>query len=76
MTDIGWVFSYLEGAKMPLSQVTAYTPFSTNNVPVQLDTMRELFNTVPEFKKEWEQYNLVSSAPPVPTATTSIPRSR
>lgn len=59
VTDIGWVFSYLEGAKMPLSQVTAYTPFSTNNVPVQLDTMRELFNTVPEFKKEWEQYNLV-----------------
>lgn len=59
VTDIGWVFSYLEGAKMPLSQVTAYTPFSTNNVPAQLLTMRELFNTVPEFKKEWEQYNLV-----------------
>ncbi len=59
VTDIGWVFSYLEGAKMPLSQVTAYTPFSTNNVPAQLDTMRELMNSVPEFKKEWEQYNLV-----------------
>lgn len=59
VTDIGWVFSYLEGAKMPLSQVTAYTPFSTNNVPVQLETMRQLYQDVPEFRKEWEQYNLV-----------------
>jgi TRAP-type transport system periplasmic protein len=59
VTDIGWVFSYLEAAAMPLSQVTAYTPFSTNNVPVQLETMRQLFETVPEFKEEWEQYNLV-----------------
>lgn len=59
VTDIGWVFSYLEGARMPLSQVTAYTPFSTNNVPAQLDTMRDLFETVPEFRQEWEQYNLV-----------------
>jgi TRAP-type transport system periplasmic protein len=59
VTDIGWVFSYLEAAAMPLSQVTAYTPFSTNNVPVQLETMRELYESVPEFRQEWEQYNLV-----------------
>lgn len=59
ITDIGWVFSYLEGAKMPLSQVTAYTPFSTNNVPAQLETIRQLYQDVPEFRKEWEQYNLV-----------------
>lgn len=59
VTDIGWVFSYLEAAAMPLSQVTAYTPFSTNNVPVQLETMRALYESVPEFKQEWEQYNLV-----------------
>jgi TRAP-type C4-dicarboxylate transport system substrate-binding protein len=59
VTDIGWVFSYLEGAKMPLSQVTGYTPFSTNNVPVQLETMNDLFQKFPEFKQEWEQYNLV-----------------
>ncbi|WP_454288748.1 C4-dicarboxylate TRAP transporter substrate-binding protein [Rhizobium arsenicireducens] len=59
ITDIGWVFSYLEAAKMPLSQITAYTPFSTNNVPAQLDTIRDLFKSVPEFRTEWEQYNLV-----------------
>ena len=59
VTDIGWVFSYLEAPKMPLSQVTAYTPFATNSPPAQLDTMRELYETVPEFKQEWEQYNIV-----------------
>ena len=59
ITDIGWVFSYLEGAKMPLSQVTAYTPFATSNVPVQLAVMRELFNENEAFRNEWEQYNIV-----------------
>lgn len=59
VTDIGWVFSYLEAAKMPLSQVTAFTPFAVNDEPTQLDTMRELYETVPAFRQEWEQYNLV-----------------
>jgi TRAP-type transport system periplasmic protein len=59
ITDIGWVFSYLEAARMPLSQVTAYTPFSTSNPVLQLETMRELYETVPAFREEWEQYNIV-----------------
>jgi TRAP-type transport system periplasmic protein len=59
ITDIGWVFSYLEAARMPLSQVTAYTPFTTSNPVVQLNTMRELYETVPAFRQEWEQYNIV-----------------
>lgn len=59
ITDIGWVFSYLEGARMPLSQVTGYTPFSTNNVPVQLDVMRQLFESDAAFRNEWEQYDIV-----------------
>ena len=59
ITDIGWVFSYLEGAKMPLSQVTAYTPFATSNVPVQLEVMRTLFNDNDAFRNEWERYNVV-----------------
>ena len=50
ITDLGWVFSYLEGAKMPLSQVAAYTPFTTNDVPRLLDTMTELMDTVPAFR--------------------------
>lgn len=58
ITDIGWVFSYLEAAKLPLSQVTAYTPFATNNAPVMLETMRELYDTNKEFRDEWENHNV------------------
>jgi TRAP-type C4-dicarboxylate transport system substrate-binding protein len=59
VTDVGWVFSLLEGAELPLSQVSSYTPFSTNNPPVQLAVMQELIDTVPELKAEWEEHNLV-----------------
>lgn len=59
ITDIGWVFSYLEAAKMPLSQVTTYTPFSTDDVPAMLDVMTDLMGSVPAFRKEWEKYNIV-----------------
>jgi hypothetical protein len=31
ITDIGWVFSYLEPAKMPLAQLSAHTPFTTSD---------------------------------------------
>lgn len=59
ITDIGWVFSYLEAARMPLSQVTAHTPFSTSDPVTQLNVMRSLYEDVPAFREEWEQHNLV-----------------
>lgn len=59
ITDIGWVFSLLEGGQLPLSQVSSYTPFSTNNPPVQLDVMWDLLQTNEAFAEEWSQYNLV-----------------
>eukprot|EP01136_Pigoraptor_vietnamica_P030965 Opistho-1_new@90909 len=31
ITDIGWVFSYLEPAKMPISQLSVHTPFVTSD---------------------------------------------
>jgi len=58
ITDIGWVFSFLEPAKLPLSQASSYAPFSTNNPAVQLEVMSELFETNEAFRNEWEQYNL------------------
>lgn len=58
VTDIGWVFSFLEVAKLPLSQVSSYAPFSTANPPVQLEVMAELLETNDAFRNEWEQYNL------------------
>jgi TRAP-type transport system periplasmic protein len=58
ITDVGWVFSFLEPAKLPLSQASSYAPFATANPPVQLAIMQELFETNEAFRNEWEQYNL------------------
>ncbi|AXS42000.1 C4-dicarboxylate TRAP transporter substrate-binding protein [Breoghania sp. L-A4] len=58
ITDIGWVFSFLEAAKLPLSQASSYAPFATANPPVQLEVMRELMAKNKAFRDEWEQYNL------------------
>ncbi len=58
VTDVGWVFSFLEGAKLPLSQASTYAPFATGNPPVQLEVMKELLETNEAFRNEWEQYNL------------------
>lgn len=59
ITDIGWVFSMLEGGQLPLSQVSSYTPFATNNPPAQLEVMWNLLESNPAFAGEWSQYNLV-----------------
>lgn len=58
ITDVGWVFSFLEAAKLPLSQASSYAPFSTNNPAIQLEVMSELFENNEAFRNEWEQYNL------------------
>ncbi|MCB1342059.1 MAG: C4-dicarboxylate TRAP transporter substrate-binding protein [Pseudooceanicola sp.] len=58
VTDIGWVFSFLEAAKLPLSQASSYAPFSTNNPAIQLEVMSELFETNEAFRNEWESHNL------------------
>jgi len=59
ITDIGWVFSMLEGGQLPLSQVSSYTPFATNNPPVQLAVMWDLLENNEDFNREWSQYGLV-----------------
>jgi TRAP-type C4-dicarboxylate transport system substrate-binding protein len=58
VTDVGWVFSFLEGAKLPLSQASTYTPFATGNPPIQLKVMWDLLEKDEAFRNEWEQYNL------------------
>ena len=58
ITDIGWVFSFLEAAKLPLSQASSNAPFSTANPPVLLDVMEELLETNAAFREEWESHNL------------------
>lgn len=58
ITDIGWVFSFLESAKLPLSQASSYAPFATANPPIQLEVMWDLLENDEAFRHEWEQYNL------------------
>ena len=58
ITDVGWVFSMLEPAKLPMSQASSYAPFTTADASLQLDVMEELFETNKAFRDEWEQYNL------------------
>jgi TRAP-type C4-dicarboxylate transport system substrate-binding protein len=58
ITDIGWVFSFLEQAKLPLSQASSNAPFSTDNPALQLEVHMELMETNEAFRNEWEQYNL------------------
>lgn len=58
ITDIGWVFSFLEPAKLPLSQASSYAPFATVNPSLQLDVMQDLLEKNDAFREEWEQYNL------------------
>lgn len=59
ITDVGWVFSFLEQAKLPLSQASSNAPFATTNPPVLLETMQELLETNEAFRDEWESHNLV-----------------
>lgn len=58
VTDIGWVFSFLEQAKLPLSQASSNAPFATSNPPVLLNVMQNLIETNEAFREEWEGHNL------------------
>ncbi|XDA99069.1 C4-dicarboxylate TRAP transporter substrate-binding protein [Sulfitobacter sp. LCG007] len=58
VTDIGWVFSFLEQAKLPLSQGSSNAPFATSNPPVLLDVMQDLLESNDAFRDEWESHNL------------------
>lgn len=59
VTDIGWVFHNLEAAKMPLSQFTTVTPFTTDDVRIVLAIANEMNEKVPALKAEWDRNNMV-----------------
>ena len=59
VADIGWVFSNLEAAKMPLTQVSTVTPFTTEDVRIILEVANELNETIPALRNEWDKNNMV-----------------
>lgn len=59
LTDAGWVGTLWEGSKMPLQNVTYFTPFVSDDLVATLQIMNELHREVPAMKKAWEDENVV-----------------
>lgn len=59
IADIGWVFSTLEGSRLPLAQVGNYTPGATGDPLIVMDAINEMNDSIPALKKEWERNNVV-----------------
>ena len=59
LTDIGWVGALWETSKMPLQNVTYYTPFVTDDLALLLDLFNELHRTMPELAKAWDDQNQI-----------------
>lgn len=57
LTDIGWVGTLWELSKMPLQNVTYYTPFATDDTRMLFRIMNELHDDVPAFGEAWTAQN-------------------
>jgi TRAP-type C4-dicarboxylate transport system substrate-binding protein len=57
LTDIGWVGTLWEPSKMPLQNVTYYTPFVTDDHEMIAELMNELHAEVPELTEAWTAQN-------------------
>lgn len=59
LTDIGWVGALWETSKMPLQNVTYYTPFVTDDLILLLDLFNDLHQTTPALADAWDQQNQI-----------------
>lgn len=57
LTDIGWVGTLWEPSKMPLQNVTYYTPFVSDDHEMIADLMNELHEQVPSLNDAWTAQN-------------------
>ena len=51
LTDAGWVGTLWEGSKMPLQNITYFTPFVSNDLVATLEIMNELHREMPELQE-------------------------
>ena len=63
LTDIGWVGALWETSKMPLQNVTYYTPFVTDDLTLLVNLFNELHETVPELARAWDCLLYTSPSP-------------
>jgi len=59
LTDAGWVGTLWEGSKMPLQNMTYFTPFVSDDLVETLKIMNELHREVPALQKAWDDQNVV-----------------
>lgn len=59
LTDAGWVGTLWEGSKMPLQNMTYFTPFVSDDLVATLRIMNELHREVPQLREAWEDENVV-----------------
>ena len=59
LADIGWVGSLWETVKMPLHNVSYYTPFTAGDYWALLDIQEELYRSIPAMQKEWTDNGVV-----------------
>ena len=58
ITDSGWIGALWEEAKMPYSNVTYVTPFTTDDPGLLIDVFNTLYHQIPALQAEWEQNNV------------------
>lgn len=59
IVDVGWVGSVFEPAAMPLQNVTYYSPFATDNLPLVISIIDQLHEKIPAMRQTWEGNNMV-----------------
>lgn len=59
LTDAGWVGTLWEGSKMPLQNVTYFTPFVSDDLVGTLQIMNELHRELPVLQEAWADQNVV-----------------
>lgn len=57
LTDVGWVGTFWELSKMPLQNVSYFTPFVTNDFQMIREIMNKLHETVPALNAAWTEQN-------------------
>ena len=58
LTDVGWVGALWELSKMPLQNVSYYTPFATDDYQMLYEIFNELHDSLPALKEAWTTHNM------------------
>ncbi len=59
LADAGWVGTFWEESKMPLQNVTYYTPFTIDDLTLLAKIIDDLNDDFPEMEAAWDKQNLV-----------------